>query len=105
MLLDGRKEMTSKPSMLSFNFDDDFGFTAVDEEKVTEPITNKLSDQKAEIIDQLQLLYDAIIPLLKNLKANPDKEYIHWPNRVEKVDGFKSKLDKIVGTTITTKKI
>jgi hypothetical protein len=50
-------------------------------------------------------LYNAIIPLLKNLKANPDKDTIVWPNRAVKIDEFKTKIDKIVGDTITRKKI
>jgi apolipoprotein N-acyltransferase len=77
--------------------DDDFGFTIVDQTELT-------FGQDA-LTSQLQQLYNAIIPLLKNLKANPDKDTIVWPNRAVKIDEFKTKIDKIVGDTITKKKI
>ena len=77
--------------------DDDFGFTIVDQTELT-------SGQDALTL-QLQQLYNAVIPLLKNLKANPDKDTIVWPNRSVKIDEFKTKIDKIVGDTITRKKI
>lgn len=81
------------------NIDDDFdfGFTTVSQETIT-------SGEK-ELNTQLQQLYNAIIPLLKNLQANPDKEYILWPNRVEKIKEFKTKIDSIVGDSVTKKKL
>ena len=75
----------------------DFGFTIVDEKDIAQP-----SD---ELTSQLQQLYNAIIPLLKNLKANPEKDVIMWPNRVEKINEFKAKIDSIVGDSVKTKKI
>ena len=42
-----------------------------------------------------QLLYDAVVPLINNLKANPEKDYIYWPNRYEKLDAFADKLHQI----------
>lgn len=77
--------------------DDDFGFTIVSEEELT--------SGQDQLNNQLQLLYNAIIPLLKNLQANPEKEYILWPNRVDKIKEFKAKIDAIVGDSITKKKI
>lgn len=79
------------------NFDDDFGFTIVDQTEF------KAGEDGLTL--QLQQLYNAILPLLKNLKANPDKDTIVWPNRVAKIDEFKTKIDKIVGDSITRKKI
>ena len=38
---------------------------------------------------------EAITPLLNNLKKNPEKEYILWPNRIEKVEAFEDHLYKI----------
>ncbi len=66
----------------------DFGFSAVHETELPEI---KHVDSK------LQAMYTAIMPLLNNLKANPEKDYIKWPNRVEKIDEFILKLDKIMG--------
>jgi hypothetical protein len=77
--------------------DDDFGFTFSDGDEHL--------IAKDGLTSQLQLLYDAIIPLLKNLKANPTQDTIVWPNRQEKIDLFKTKIDKIVGTSIKIKKI
>jgi hypothetical protein len=34
-------------------------------------------------------------PLLKNLKQNPEKDYIFWPDRLKKVAEFEEKLKKI----------
>jgi len=35
------------------------------------------------------------VPLLKNLKENPDKDYIFWPNRVAKVEAFEKHIKDI----------
>lgn len=77
--------------------DDDFGFTLVSEKE--------LSSGQDQLNSQLQQLYNAILPLLKNLQANPDKEYILWPNRTEKINQFKQKIDEIVGDSVTKKKL
>ncbi len=85
----------------------DFGFTAVDENEL-EAVQKE--QQKAATIGteaakaaeaaksnqkQLDDLYNAIVPLLNNLKKNPQKEYILWPNRLKKVEEFESHLQKI----------
>ena len=75
----------------------DFGFTIVDEKEITAG--------QDQLNNQLQLLYNAIIPLLKNLQTNPEKEYILWPNRLDKIKEFKVKIDSIVGDSVTKKKI
>jgi hypothetical protein len=36
-----------------------------------------------------------MIPLLNNLKMNPEKDYILWPNRLAKVEEFEDHLQKI----------
>jgi hypothetical protein len=45
--------------------------------------------------DRLNNLYNAIVPLLNNLKKNPEKDYILWPNRLTKVEEFEDVLQKI----------
>ena len=80
----------------------DFGFTAATEEELSAPILENaqvaVSTSKAEV-EELQLrlnkLHSAIQPLLENLKANPEKDCIHWPNRTAKIDGFKQVLESI----------
>ena len=46
--------------------------------------------------EKLKKLHNAIKPLLANLKQNPDKEYILWPNRVQVIEKFESHLADIV---------
>jgi len=79
----------------------DFGFTAVDESELeaVQKTTTKLqttSSKVEETEDKLNKLYNAILPLLSNLKMNPEKEYILWPNRVEKVEEFEELISNIV---------
>jgi len=78
----------------------DFGFTAVDEseleavQKATSQVSEVASTADA-VQTKLDKLYNAVTPLLNNLKRNPEKEYILWPNRVEKVEQFEDILYKI----------
>ena len=79
----------------------DFGFTAVDEEELeaVQSVTAQVEATTSEV-EKLQLklknLRNAIEPLLKNLEANPEKAYIHWPDRPAKVKAFRTHLDKIM---------
>jgi len=76
--------------------DFDFGFTLVDENELDVAQTATASAAEASTTqDKLDTLYNAIGPLLNNLKANPEKEYIKWPNRVEKVEAFETHIQKI----------
>jgi len=78
----------------------DFGFTAVDEAELeaVQQATASAS-QTAQTAEELQAkidkLYNSIVPLLTNLKKNPEKEYILWPNRLAKVEEFETYLQKI----------
>jgi len=78
----------------------DFGFTAVDEEDLhTVEISKKIAQESAataeQLTERLDRLYNAITPLLNNLKKNPEKEYILWPNRLKKVEEFEDYIQKI----------
>lgn len=73
--------------------DFDFGFTAVDEEELES--YQKVSSDASTAQDKLDQLYNAITPLLNNLKKNPEKDYILWPNRLKKVEEFEEHLTKI----------
>ena len=78
----------------------DFGFTAVDESELeaVQEISTKASSTEAEVKeleDKLNKLYNAILPLLTNLKKNPEKEYILWPDRLNKVEQFEDYLTSI----------
>jgi len=78
----------------------DFGFTAVSEEELE--VVQKTAASAEEAVatatsyeDKLNKLYNAILPLLSNLKLNPEKDYIYWPNRTEKVEQFETHLYNI----------
>lgn len=78
------------------NEDFDFGFSIVDEEDL-EPLqeARSVAAASADAQSRLDKMYEMIVPLLDNLQANPKKEYIYWPNRVEKIREFKDKLQKL----------
>lgn len=71
----------------------DFGFTAVNEEELE--AVQKVTVAATSVEDRLNNLYNAIVPLLNNLKKNPEKDYILWPNRLAKVEEFEDHLQKI----------
>jgi hypothetical protein len=78
----------------------DFGFTAVDEDELASvqeasQEAQKASQEAGSVQDKLDKLYNAMTPLLNNLKANPEKEYILWPNRTDKIEQFEDLLRKI----------
>ena len=78
----------------------DFGFTAVDEDELeaVQKVTQKAAAVESTATstqEKLDKLYNAVVPLLNNLKKNPEKEYILWPNRLTKVEAFEDHLQKI----------
>ena len=86
----------------------DFGFSIVDEDELSavtsvkaevEAATDTSKAWKAQADEwqaKTNAIYEAIIPLLNNLQANEDKEYIYWPNRTLKIDQFKLKLQQLL---------
>jgi|TARA_R110000796_G_scaffold65186_4_gene150771 hypothetical protein len=79
----------------------DFGFTAVYEEELD--AVREAKEQFDVAIEQIKTvdnrakkLYDAILPLLNNLKKNPEKDYILWPNRNSRIEAFEEKLANIM---------
>jgi hypothetical protein len=68
----------------------DFGFTAVTEDELD------VVQKATASVDKAQKLYDAIQPLLNNLKLNEEKDYIFWPGRVAKIEQFNSHLKSIL---------
>ena len=78
----------------------DFGFTLVDEDELdtVQEIEQKVSESSTtaeQTQEKLDKLFGAIQPLLNNLKANPEKELIKWPNRLEKIEAFEDYIQKI----------
>jgi phage-related protein len=78
----------------------DFGFTLVDENELeavqqAQSQVANVSTSVSETQAKLDNLFDAVQPLLNNLKQNPSKEYILWPNRLEKIEQFEDHIQKI----------
>lgn len=78
----------------------DFGFTAVDEDELqavqqAETIVQEATLNASSAQERLNQLYNAIMPLVKNLKMKPEKPYLYWPDRVERVEQFEDYIHKI----------
>lgn len=78
----------------------DFGFTIVDENEleVVQQATQQVQTVSSNVQstqERLDRLYNAIQPLLNNLKQNPEKEYILWPNRLDKIEQFETHIQNI----------
>jgi hypothetical protein len=105
------------------NDDYDFGFSFADEETLPSSTPKNNNDEIASLQAKIDSLLDSqekviqsamsaaieekyksklreveglIMPLLLNLKKNPDKAYIHWPNRVPIID---KQIEKITEVT------
>ena len=88
----------TNPDQVTGDFD--FGFTAVtvDELEVIQQTTARLEESDAEsrtLQERLDKMYNAIQPLLSNLKSDPSKDYLYWPDRTEKIEKFADFLDNI----------
>ena len=73
--------------------EEDFGFSFVDEDIEDEKVL--LEENRNSLEDRLSRLYNAMEVFLNNLAKNPEKTTIKWPNRAEKVEQFKKKLQDI----------
>tara|TARA_Y100000361_G_scaffold149896_1_gene164792 strand:+ start:215 stop:598 length:384 start_codon:yes stop_codon:yes gene_type:complete len=60
-------------------------------------LEEKYQEENQQVFKNLEKM---IIPLLKNLMKNPEKEYIYWPNRTEKIQ---KQIDKILEITRSTR--
>lgn len=78
----------------------DFGFTLCNEDEleVVQQATAQVASVASSVESaqtKLDALFNAIQPLLNNLKANPEKEYIKWPNRLAKIEQFEDHIQNI----------
>jgi len=86
--------------------DDDFGFSLVSEQELKkheEELRRKVEEQSKIVVKtaidnqaKLQGLRDMVMPLLNNLSKDPDKTYILWPDRAEKMKAFIKKVNDYV---------
>lgn len=60
--------------------DDDFGFTAIDEEEYTSVIAEK-EETVEEYKDRLHQVEKIVLPFLTKLLQTSDQPIIKWPNR------------------------
>lgn len=68
------------------------------EAKLDQILNNKSSPEEcAEVLrGKMRQIEALVFPLLLNLKKNPDKEYIFWPNRTPIID---SQIQRILDIT------
>jgi hypothetical protein len=75
--------------------DDDFGFTATDEEEYNSVIAEK-DDTVQEYKERLQQVEKLIMPFLTKLLKTADQPIIKWPNRKETLE---AQIQKILALT------
>ena len=76
-----------KLTKTEINLEDfDFGFTTASAKAADASSTVNTVQAK------MDALFNAVMPLLNNLQKNPEKEYILWPDRHNKVEQFRDKL-------------
>ena len=51
---------------------------------------------ESDVASKLKDVEMLILPLLQNLKKNPEKDYIHWPNRTAIID---KQIERITAVT------
>ncbi len=79
-----------------------YGFTFVDEEEFNayEAELRKQTETQARVAtkyqDKLTRVLNLIDPFLKNLASEPNKIYIKWANRADKVKQFQEKINAII---------
>jgi hypothetical protein len=84
----------------------DFGFCFVDEdeleapklelESIKETSSAEIESIKTNAFDTIQSMQSLILPLLLNLKKNPEKDIIKWPNRGDIIQAQIDKIEKLV---------
>lgn len=86
---------------MSKSEDFDFGFTALDIGEATK-VASSTTGSKLYTEDDLNKIIEGLLsrfkPLLDNLKKNPEKPTIHWPNRKEKIEQFENEIDKYLAS-------
>lgn len=75
--------------------DDDFGFTATDEEEYNSVIAEK-DDTVQEYKERLHQVEKLIMPFLTKLLKTADQPIIKWPNRKETLE---AQIQKILALT------
>lgn len=87
----------------------DFGFSLVDEDELkslereltveNEKVTRIASTYK----EKYESLHDFTMGLLKEMSKDPKKAYIHWPDRINKINEFIRYIQDLDGETVIDK--
>lgn len=88
----------------------DFGFTTVHDQQFKEAfkkhedkVTKAVSDAMKKTADEsararMNALKEMFMPLINNLLKNPEAEWIHWPNRKERIAQFMEEVDAYIAS-------
>jgi hypothetical protein len=93
--------------------EDDFGFSLVSESelraheemlkkkveeqsRVVQQTAKKMEETSQQLQDKLMGLRAMVMPLLNNLAKDPEKTYVLWPDRADKIKAFIKKVDDYV---------
>jgi hypothetical protein len=78
----------------------DFGFSFANEAEIKKAEKDALSTKEKELSDAQRKLIGLrdkfIVPLLESLKKDPHKDFIKWPNRVEKIEQYITAINKYI---------
>ena len=92
---------TPTPTQPSVNNDEVLDEIKKLEAKLLQIDNSGMVDEHKALVEQdvatkLRDVEDLVLPLLYNLQKNPEKEYIHWPNRTAIID---KQIEKIKAVT------
>lgn len=80
--------------------DFDFGFNLVDSDELEE--VQKARTQASEYSSlaqgqgqKVERIMNMLEPLFRNLKSSPEKPYVYWPDRVDRINAFWEKLNEV----------
>jgi hypothetical protein len=93
--------------------ENDFGFSLVSEQelkaheemlkkkveeqsRIVQQTAKKMEDTAAQSLNKLYQLRSMIMPLLNNLAKDPEKTYILWPDRAERIQTFIAKINDFI---------
>lgn len=86
-----------KVNKMKLDESDDFGFTFVDSNESQSKVIS-FEDRAVSAEAKVDGLRNMIMPLLKNLMKNPEKDTIVWPNRKQKIEEFIKKMDAYINS-------
>jgi len=80
----------------------DFGFSLVTEDELdavqaASTVVEATTQELGTVQDRLDDLYNMVQPLLNNLSASPEKDYLYWPGtqRIAKIEEFSDQLRNV----------